>query len=325
MKHRKLGNREVSAIGIGCMNVSWIWSNGAALDPVRRYESAIPAIHAALDAGVTLLDTADIYAPTWDAFGHNETFVAEAVRTWPGTKEQKDKIVIATKAGITRQPGEQWGRNASLDYLLRAAEASAGRLGVDKIALWQHHRLDPNIVFETQVANIGVLKERGIVDQIGVSNYDAHQLEIAVKMLGGPDEGGIVSVQNEFSPRYRYDLDVLQVCEKYGIAFLPWSPLGGVRTKATISQASAFEALAEKYSVSPFALALAWEMKTSSAVVPIPGATRTETILDAITALDVDLSDEDFEYLNHHLPEQAEYSSELLPKPRHHQLRHRRF
>ena len=317
MKQHKLGKREVSAIGIGCMNVSWIWSNGAALDPVRRYESAIPAIHSALDAGVTLLDTADIYAPTWDAFGHNESFVAEAVRTWSGTKEQKDKIVIATKAGITRQPGEQWGRNASLDYLLRAAEASAGRLGVDKIALWQHHRLDPNIVFETQVANIGVLKERGIVDQIGVSNYDAHQLEIAVKMLGGPDEGGIVSIQNEFSPRYRYDLDVLQVCEKYGIAFLPWSPLGGVRTKSTISEASAFEALAEKYSVSPFALALVWEMKTSSAVVPIPGATRTETILDAITALDVDLSDEDFEYLNHHLPEQAEYSSELLPKPSH--------
>jgi len=130
MKQHKLGNRQVSAIGVGCMNVSWIWSNGAALDPVRRQESAIPAIHAALDAGVTLLDTADIYAPTWDAFGHNEIFVAEALRTWSGTKEQKDKVVIATKAGITRQPGERWGRNASLDYLLRAAEASAGRLGV---------------------------------------------------------------------------------------------------------------------------------------------------------------------------------------------------
>jgi aryl-alcohol dehydrogenase-like predicted oxidoreductase len=317
MKQHKLGNREVSAIGIGCMNVSWIWSNGAALDPVRRYESAIPAIHAALDAGVTLLDTADIYAPTWDAFGHNEIFVAEALKTWSGTKEQKDKVVIATKAGITRQPGERWGRNASLDYLLRAAEASAGRLGVEKIALWQHHRLDPDIVFETQVANIGVLKERGIVDQVGVSNYDAKQLEIAVKTLGGPDEGGIVSVQNEFSPRYRYDLDVLEVCEKYGIAFLPWSPLGGVRTKSEIASQSVFEELAPKYSVSPFALALAWEIKTSSSVLPIPGATRTESILDSITALDVNISDEDFAHINVHLPEQAEYSSELVPKPAH--------
>ena len=192
MKQHKLGNREVSAVGIGLMNVSWIWSNGAALDPVRRQESAIPAIHAGLDAGITLLDTADIYAPTWDAFGHNEIFAAEALRTWSGTKEQKAKVVIATKAGITRQPGERWGRNGTLDYLLRAAEASAGRLGVDKIDLWQHHRLDPDVVFETQFSNVLALKERGIVDQIGVSNYDANQLEIAVKMGGTPEEGGIV-------------------------------------------------------------------------------------------------------------------------------------
>lgn len=317
MKQHKLGNREVSAVGIGLMNVSWIWSNGAALDPVRRQESAIPAIHAGLDAGITLLDTADIYAPTWDAFGHNEIFAAEALRTWSGSKEQKAKVVIATKAGITRQPGERWGRNGTLDYLLRAAEASAGRLGVDKIDLWQHHRLDPDVVFETQFSNVLALKERGIVDQIGVSNYDASQLEIAVKMGGTPQEGGIVSVQNEFSPRYRYDLDVLEVCEKYGITFLPWSPLGGVRTKSEISEASVFEELAPKYSASPFALALAWEMKYSPAVLPIPGATRAESILDCVSATEIELSDEDFEHISANLPEQAEYSSELLPKPAH--------
>jgi aryl-alcohol dehydrogenase-like predicted oxidoreductase len=317
MKQHKLGNRQVSAIGIGCMNVSWIWSNGAALDPVRRQESAIPAIHAALDAGVTLLDTADIYAPTWDAFGHNEIFVAEALRTWSGTKEQKDKVVIATKAGITRQPGERWGRNGSLDYLLRAAEASAGRLGVEKIDLWQHHRLDPEIVFETQVANILILKERGIVDQIGVSNYDAKQLEIAIKIAGGPNEGGIVSIQNEFSPRYRYDLDVLEVCEKYGVAYLPWSPLGGMNNKKAITDSDAFEEVANKHGVSKYAIALAWEMKSSPTVIPIPGATRTESILDCITALDVALTDDDFEYLTANLPEPADYSSELVPKPAH--------
>ena len=317
MKQHKLGNREVSAVGIGLMNVSWIWSNGAALDPVRRQESAIPAIHAGLDAGITLLDTADIYAPTWDAFGHNEIFAAEALKTWSGTKEQKAKVVIATKAGITRQPGERWGRNGILDYLLRAAEASAGRLGVDKIDLWQHHRLDPDVVFETQLTNVLALKERGIVDQIGVSNYDANQLEIAVKMGGTPEEGGIVSVQNEFSPRYRYDLDVLEVCEKYGITFLPWSPLGGVRTKSEISEASVFEELAPKYSATPFALALAWEMRYSSSVLPIPGATRAESILDCVSATEIELSDDDFATISANLPEQAEYSTELLPKPAH--------
>ena len=317
MKQHKLGNREVSAVGIGLMNVSWIWSNGAALDPLRRQESAIPAIHAGLDAGITLLDTADIYAPTWDAFGHNEIFAAEALRTWSGTKEQKSKVVIATKGGITRKPGEVWSRNGSLDYLLRAAEASAGRLGVDKIDLWQHHRLDPSIEFETQVENIGVLKERGIVDQLGVSNYDAKQLEKAINILGGPDQGGIVSVQNEFSPRYRYDLDVLEVCEKHNIAFLPWSPLGGVRTKSEVAEGSVFEEFAPKYSATPFALALAWEMKYSPAVLPIPGATRAESILDCVSATEIELSDDDFATISANLPEQAEYSTELLPKPAH--------
>jgi len=317
MKQRKLGNKEVSAIGIGCMNVSWIWSDGAALDPVRRLESAIPAIHAGLDAGITLLDTADIYAPTWEDVGHNEIFVAEALRTWSGTKEQKDKVLIATKGGITRSDGEVWGRDGSLDYLVRAAEASATHLGVQQLDLWQHHRLDPSIDFETQFENVMALKERGLTKQVGVSNYDAKQLLKAIEIGGTPDQGGLVSIQNEFSPRYRHDLDVLEICEQYGIAFFPWSPLGGVRTKAAISDSSAFEEVASKYSASPYAIALAWEMKTSPAVLPIPGATRAETVLDCITATEIELSDDDFDYLNQNLPTEAAVSDELSPKPNH--------
>ncbi|MBT5431446.1 MAG: aldo/keto reductase [Micrococcales bacterium] len=317
MKQRKLGNKEVSAIGIGCMNVSWIWSDGAALDPVRRLESAIPAIHAGLDAGITLLDTADIYAPTWEDVGHNEIFVAEALRTWSGTKEQKDKVLIATKGGITRSDGEVWGRGGSLDYLVRAAEASATHLGVQQLDLWQHHRLDPSIDFETQFENVMALKERGLTKQVGVSNYDAKQLLKAIEIGGTPDQGGLVSIQNEFSPRYRHDLDVLEICEQYGIAFFPWSPLGGVRTKAAIFDSSAFEEVASKYSASPYAIALAWEMKTSPAVLPIPGATRAETVLDCITATEIQLSDDDFDYLNQNLPTEAAVSDELTPKPNH--------
>jgi len=315
MKQHKLGNREVSAIGIGCMNVSWIWSDGAALDPERRLNSAIPAIHAGLDAGITFLDTADIYAPTWDDIGHNEVFVAEALKTWSGTEEQKKNVVIATKGGITRSDGEVWGRNASLDYLLTAAEASAFRLGVEQIDLWQHHRLDPAIDFETQFENVMVLKERGLTKQIGVSNYDSKQLLKAIEIGGTPDQGGLVSVQNEFSPRYRHDLDVLAICEEYGIAFLPWSPLGGVRTKSEITESSIFEQLATKYSASAFAVALAWEMKTSPSVLPIPGATRAESVLDCVAATELTLSDEDFELINSSLPAQAEVSHELTPKP----------
>ncbi|MDG2496665.1 MAG: aldo/keto reductase [Aquiluna sp.] len=316
MKQHKLGNREVSAIGIGCMNVSWIWSDGAALDPERRLNSAIPAIHAGLDVGITLLDTADIYAPTWDDIGHNEVFVAEALRTWSGTEEQKKNVVIATKGGITRSDGEIWGRNASLDYLLTAAEASAFRLGVEQIDLWQHHRLDPTLDFETQFENVMVIKERGLAKQIGVSNYDAKQLLKAIEIGGTPDQGGLVSVQNEFSPRYRHDLDVLEICQEYGIAFLPWSPLGGVTTKAEISDSNAFEEIAAKYSSSPFAVALAWEMRSSPSVLPIPGATRAESVLDCVAATEIELSDQDYHFLAENLPVEVPVSDELTPKPR---------
>ena len=315
MKQHKLGNKDVSAVGIGLMNVSWIWSNGAALDPVRRQESAIPAIHAGLDAGITLLDTADIYAPTWDAFGHNEIFAAEALRTWSGTKEQKAKVVIATKAGITRQPGERWGRNGTLDYLLRAAEASAGRLGVDKIDLWQHHRLDPDVVFETQFSNVLALKERGIVDQIGVSNYDANQLEIAVKMGGTPQEGGIVSVQNELSPRYRADLDVLDLCERRGIAFLPWSPLGGASHAHDIgSRYSVFADVARELDATAQEVTLAWLLRMSPVIIPIPGATRPQTIDSIVQSLDVHLTDEQFDRLQDTEPEHTSMYPEDQPR-----------
>ena len=176
-------------------------------------ESTIAALHTALDNGVTLFDTSDIYAPTWVTFGHNEILVAEAMRTHPLGKD----AIIATKGGITRKPGEVWGRNSSLDYLLRAAEASAGRLGVEKISLWQHHRLDPNIAFETQLENLAGLKQRGIIDHIGVSNYSAKQLRRAVEVVGP-----IATVQNQLSLAYRQEMDVLAVCEEFGIKYLPW-------------------------------------------------------------------------------------------------------
>lgn len=315
MKTRKLGPWQLSAIGIGCMNPSW--SGGTALEAKSRQESAIPALHAAMDAGVTFFDTADIYAPTWNSYGHNEKFVAEALSTWTGSKEQKDKIVIATKGGIARRPGEIWGRNGSLDYLLRAVEASAERLGVQKIQLWQHHRLDPTIEFETQFENVLALREQGLVEQIGVSNYNAKQLEIAIKLGGTPDQGGVVSIQNELSPRYRHELAVIDICEKNGIAFLPWSPLGGSSNKAEVTDGKVgiFEEVGSKYGISPYATALAWLLRLSPSIIPIPGATRVETVRDCLTALSVDLSDEDFQRLNDSLPESVPASEELLPAP----------
>lgn len=120
-----------------------------------------------------------------------------------------------------------------------------------------------------------------------------------------------------FSLSYWHDLGVLEICEEYGIAFLPWSPLGGAKTKAVISDSSAFDEMAHKYSASAYAVALAWEMKTSTAVLRIPGATRVESVLDCVTATEITLSDADFEFLNQNLPAEAVVSDQLTPKPKH--------
>jgi aryl-alcohol dehydrogenase-like predicted oxidoreductase len=243
-------------------------------------QSTIKALHYALDHGVTLFDTADIYAPTWDAFGHNERLVAEAMSTHPLGKS----AIIATKAGITRKPGEVWGRNASLDYLLRAVEASAGRLGVERIALWQHHRLDPNMPFEQQLENLAGLKQRGLIERIGVSNYSAVQLRRAIEVIGP-----IATVQNQLSLAYRQDLDVLEVCEQHGIKYLPWSPMIGAHPKDASAELKAY---ADAHGASTYAVAVAWLKSLSPAIVPLPGVTRVESVADAISGLTLELNGE---------------------------------
>jgi aryl-alcohol dehydrogenase-like predicted oxidoreductase len=250
--------------------------------------------------GVRLFDTADIYAPSWDTFGHNELLVAEAMRTHPLGAQ----AIIATKGGITRKPGEVWGRNASLDYLLRAAEASAGRLGVSKISIWQHHRLDPNMPFEQQIENLAGLRQRGIIEHIGVSNYSAKQLRRALEVVGP-----IVSVQNQFSPVYRNEADVFEVCERNGIAYLPWSPSKGLHTG---NPRTVIHEVAGELGLSPYAVGVAWLRSLSSSIVPIPGVTRTDSVVDSIVGSKLELEAGYLERINRELPATLPMDSELL-------------
>jgi len=303
---RKLGPYEVSAIGLGCMPMSGFPPDKAWI--LDRRDEAIGVIHAALDHGITLFDTSDIYAPTWNTIGHNERLVGEALRTWSGSSEAKKKVVLATKGGITRSPGNNWfgisGRNADEHYFYRAAEASALRLGVEKIQLWQHHRLHHTMTFENQFENVLKLKEHGIVENVGLSNINAEQLRRAVKIGGLPKDGGIVSVQNEWSPRYRHGKEVLDLCGEFGIAYLPWSPLGGIGKQGNMSTGSypIFHKIAEKKGVSPFALTIAWHLANSRVEIPIPGATRKESILDCVKGVGVELTHEEIAELNSSLP-----------------------
>ena len=301
----KIGN-----IGFGSMYAQF---NGIALGSDEAYQKVLSALHVAMDEGVTFFDTADIYASAWNTFGQNELMVADALRTWSGTAEQKAKIVIGTKAGITRKPGEVWARNASVDYLLRAAEASAGRLGVSKLDLWQHHRTDPSLGFEEQVQNLDAVRQRGIIEHIGVSNYSAKQLTRALEILGTPEEGGIVSIQNQLNPVYRQELDVLEVCEQYGVVYLPWSPSKGVKELDSV-----FGAIAADQGKSTHAVALAWLRSLSPTIVPIPGVTRVETVLDNLSGLDIKLSDQEIAEINAKLPATLPMDAELLgDQPKH--------
>jgi aryl-alcohol dehydrogenase-like predicted oxidoreductase len=301
---------KIGSIGFGSMYAQF---NGIALGSDEAYQKVLNALHTAMDEGVTFFDTADIYASAWNTFGQNELMVADALRTWSGTAEQKAKIVIGTKAGITRKPAEVWGRNATADYLLRAAEASAGRLGVSKLDLWQHHRTDPKLGFEEQVQNLDAVRQRGIVEHIGVSNYSAKQLIRAMEILGTPAEGGIVSVQNQLNPVYRQELDVLEVCEQYGVVYLPWSPSKGVKELDSV-----FGAAATAHGKSTHAIALAWLRSLSPMMVPIPGVTRVETVLDNLSGLKITLSEQELAEINEKLPTTLPMDAELLAdQPKH--------
>jgi len=316
---RKIGSFEVTAVGLGCMPLSMASDrNKWVLDDPGH---AIGVIHAALDAGVQLLDTADIYAPAWNAMGHNERLVGEAFRSWNGSAEKKAKVVIATKGGITRAKGEDWwgvpGRNASKHYLYRAVEASAAKMGLSKIPLWQHHRLDTSITFEEQFENVLSLKEHGYVQHIGLSNVNAEQLRKAIEIGGTPSEGGIVSVQNEFSPRYRLWADVIDICTQYGIAYLPWSPLGGGSNfqKIATGEFGAFDRIAEEKGVSAYALTIAWHLNQFPTSIPIPGASKAESILDSLSGAAITLSSEEIAELNASCPPDGPLQYELVDQP----------
>lgn len=316
---RKIGPYEVTAVGLGCMPLSMATDRNKWILDDR--EQAISVIHAALDAGVQLLDTADIYAPSWNSMGHNEILVGEAFRSWSATPEQKAKIVIATKGGITRAKGDNWwgvpGRNGTKHYLYRAVEASAAKMGLSKIPLWQHHRLDTSITFEEQFENVLGLKEHGYVGAIGLSNVNAEQLRRAIAIGGTPDEGGVVSVQNEFSPRYRLSVDVIELCTEFGIAFLPWSPLGGGSNfqKIASGEFGAFDRIAAEKGVSPFALTIAWHLAQFPTSIPIPGASKAASILDSLSGAEITLSEAEVGELNASCPPNGAIQEELVEQP----------
>jgi aryl-alcohol dehydrogenase-like predicted oxidoreductase len=282
MTTRRLGPFDVHPIGLGAMPLSM----GDNERPSQ--EQAVATVHAALEAGVTYIDTADIYAPSWDTMNHNEAVVARALASYGG---RTDNVVVGTKGGITRGPGETWGRDGSIGYLRRAVEASLRALQRDVIDLYQWHRPDRSLVYGDVVASFKVLQEEGKIRAVGISNANVEEIDVAVEVLG-PD--GLASVQNEFSPRFRCSRDELEHCGDLGVAFLPWSPLGGTgsASKGVGERYSVFAEVGRELGVSPQQVVLAWELSLGDHVIPIPGASRPGSITDSARAVHLRLGDE---------------------------------
>lgn len=279
-----VGRRPVGAVGLGAMPLS-------SKEDRPTVEDAVAVVHAALDAGVTLIDTADAYAHAEAEFGHNERVVARALATWGG---DTSGVLVATKGGHTRS-GQDWGLDGTPSYLRRACEDSLRRLGGDAIGLYQFHRPDPATPWEESMGALRSLADAGLIQLAGISNADVAQIDVARAIVGN----ALVSVQNEFSPRFRSSAGELAHCAQHGLAFLPWSPFGGVSVAKSLgSTAGAFAAVAAELGVSVHRVTVAWHLAQADVVVPIPGASRPESIRDCAAGADLVLTADQVALLN---------------------------
>ncbi len=276
MQNRTIGGTTVSAIGLGGMPMS--------IEGRPDRDRSLSAIHAALDAGVTFIDTADAYHLDASDIGHNEILIAEALATYGGDVSD---VLVATKGGHTRPGDGAWDIDGSPEHIRSACDESLKRLGVEAIGLYQHHRPDPTVPYAETVGALADLLDEGKIRMAGISNADPAQIREAQQLLGGR----LVSVQNQFSPAFRSSQPELDLCADMGVAFLPWSPLGGISDAAELgSRHAAFADVATARDVSPQQVTLAWMLALSPVVIPIPGASRPETARDSAAAADLELT-----------------------------------
>jgi aryl-alcohol dehydrogenase-like predicted oxidoreductase len=269
---RQIAGTDIFPIGLGAMQMSI-----AGRPPEER---SVRTIHAALDAGVNLIDTADAYCVDESDVGHNERLIAKALRG------RRDGVIVATKGGHTR-PGGAWELDGRPEHIKSACEASLRALDTDRIDLYQYHRPDPDVPYAETIGAFKELQDEGKVRWIGISNANVEQIELACSMVD------VVAVQNQLSLEYRSPIGKGEValCEERGIAFLPWSPFGGA-SRAADSPGShdPVSAAAGAHDVSPQQVALAWLLALSPAMIPIPGASRPESIEDSVRAAELELS-----------------------------------
>lgn len=273
-------------VGMGCMRLS--------TERDRDEATAIAVIHAALDAGITILDTADAYC--WDDTerGHNERLIARALETWHG---DRSRIQVATKGGLTRPDG-RWEADGRAKHLFAACEASCRALGVDRIDLYQLHAPDPRTPLATSVRALATLKREGLVDAIGLCNVTVGQIEEARRITDLDAIQVELSVWNDDHVLS----GVAEYCIAHQLRLLAHRPLGGPTRRRRPSADPTLAAVAARHDATPFEIALAWLTDLSDLFVPLPGATRVETASSIARARLVTLTDEDRAALDQRFP-----------------------
>jgi len=263
------GDLSVNRLGFGAMRITgegiWGW-------PPDR-DNALKVVRRAIDLGVDLIDTADAYGPET-----SELLIAEALHPYP-----KD-LVIATKGGLTRPGPGQWVPNGRPEYLTRCVENSLKRLQLERIDLYQLHRIDPKVPMEESLGALKKMQEAGKIRHVGLSEVSAEEIDRARKVLP------IVSVQNQYNIGNRKWEKTLTYCEKEGLGFMPWSPIGGNRGLKD----NALEAAARDYHASVVQLALAWLLHRSPAMLPIPGTSSVAHLEENMAAAKLKLTAEDW-------------------------------
>jgi pyridoxine 4-dehydrogenase len=267
------GDIEIHRLGFGAMRITGprVWG-----PPLDRAE-AIRTLKRLPELGINFVDTADSYGPDV-----SEQLVHETLYPYDG-------ILIATKAGLTRPSPGSWERDGRPDYLRKEAIKSREQLGLQQIGLWQLHSIDPKVPRDEQFAAVKSLQDDGIIRHAGLSNVSVADIEATSKVIN------VATVQNLYNLVDRGSEDVLAYCEKHGIGFIPWYPLAAGRLAKS---GSILDAVAKAHDATPSQIALAWVLKRSLVMLPIPGTSKVAHLEENVAAVNIQPTDEEFDALD---------------------------
>jgi pyridoxine 4-dehydrogenase len=268
-----LGGRTINRLGFGAMRITGegVWGPPADREESLKTLRRLPAL------GVNFIDTADSYGPFV-----SEDLIREALRPYTG-------LTIATKGGLTRHGPGIWLPVGRPEYLRQCVMMSLRRLGVERIDLWQLHRIDPQVPRDEQFGVMRDMQKEGLIGELGLSEVSVEEIQAARKFFT------VATVQNRYNLVDRTSEDVLDFCEAEGIGFIPWFPLAA---GDLAKPGSVLDQVAKKAGASPSQVALAWVLKRAKVMLPIPGTSKVKHLEENVAAVRVALSDEDFRALD---------------------------